>query len=64
VNTQPIEQGEQAALAALDLLEGKRVGHRDCDLSLELIIRDSCGFSSRKAAAGCRPARAKRRENA
>jgi len=48
VNTQPIEQGEQAALAALDLLEGKRVGHRDCDLSLELIIRDSCGFSSRK----------------
>jgi len=45
VNTQPIEQGEQAALAALDLLEGKPVGHRDCDLSLELIIRDSCGFS-------------------
>jgi DNA-binding LacI/PurR family transcriptional regulator len=48
VNTQPIEQGEQAALAALDPLEGKRLGHRDCDLSPELIMRDFCGFSSHK----------------
>jgi DNA-binding LacI/PurR family transcriptional regulator len=64
VNTQPIEQGEEAALAALDLLEGKRVGHRDCNLSLELVIRESCGFSSCKPAcrisAGPRQLRGKR----
>jgi hypothetical protein len=36
-------QGEQAALAAIELLEGQRVGKRDCQLSLELIVRESCG---------------------
>jgi DNA-binding LacI/PurR family transcriptional regulator len=43
VDTDPIKQGEQAALAAIDLLEGKLVGRRNCTLSLNLIIRDSCG---------------------
>lgn len=43
VNTRPIMQGEQAALAALDLLEGRRVGARKCKLDLELVIRESCG---------------------
>jgi DNA-binding LacI/PurR family transcriptional regulator len=43
VDTEPIRQGEQAALAALELLEGRRVGVRNCALSLKLIIRQSCG---------------------
>jgi DNA-binding LacI/PurR family transcriptional regulator len=43
VNTNPIVQGEQAALAAFELLEGRRVGSRKCNLSLKLIIRESCG---------------------
>jgi DNA-binding LacI/PurR family transcriptional regulator len=43
VNTQPIVQGEQAALAAFELLEGRRVGARRCKLSLNLIVRESCG---------------------
>jgi DNA-binding LacI/PurR family transcriptional regulator len=43
VNTEPIIQGEQAALAAFKLLEGHRVGARTCKLSLKLVIRESCG---------------------
>ena len=43
VNTEPIIQGEQAALAAFDLLEGRRVGTRKCKLALSLVIRESCG---------------------
>jgi DNA-binding LacI/PurR family transcriptional regulator len=50
VTTQPAVQGEQAALAAIDLLEGRRVGRLDCKLSMELIVRESCG------AKGVRPA--------
>ena len=45
VNTEPIIQGEQAALAAFELLEGRRVGSRKCNLSLKLVIRESCGAS-------------------
>ena len=43
VATQPIEQGEQAALAAIELLMGQPVGKRNCNLSLEFIVRESCG---------------------
>ena len=43
VTTQAGVQGEKAALAAIELLEGHRVGNRDCNLSLELIVRESCG---------------------
>jgi DNA-binding LacI/PurR family transcriptional regulator len=43
VTTQAAVQGEQAALAAIDLLNGQRIGRRNCNLSLELIVRDSCG---------------------
>jgi len=48
VNTQPIVQGEQAALAAFELLEGRRVGTRRCKLALNLIIRESCGAKRRQ----------------
>jgi LacI family transcriptional regulator len=47
VNTQPILQGEQAALAAFELLEGRRVGTRRCQLALKLVIRESCGAKRR-----------------
>src|SRR5260370_29792542 len=43
ITTQAGAQGEQAALAAIELLEGQRVGKRQCRLSLELIVRESCG---------------------
>jgi DNA-binding LacI/PurR family transcriptional regulator len=43
VDTEPIKQGEQAALAAIELLEGRSVGIRNCILSLKLIVRESCG---------------------
>ena len=43
VATQAIAQGEQAALAAIDLLKGQSVGKRNCNLSLELVVRQSCG---------------------
>ena len=43
VTTQAGAQGEQAALAAIELLEGQRVGKRHCRLCLELIVRESCG---------------------
>ena len=43
VATQAIAQGEQAALAAIELLKGQPVGKRNCNLSLELVIRESCG---------------------
>jgi DNA-binding LacI/PurR family transcriptional regulator len=43
VDTKPIVQGEQAALAAFELLDGRRVGTRRCNLPLKLIIRESCG---------------------
>jgi DNA-binding LacI/PurR family transcriptional regulator len=45
VATQAIAQGEQAALAAIELLKGQLVGKRDCELSLELVVRESCGAS-------------------
>ena len=45
VATQPIAQGEQAALAAIELLRGQSVGKRNCNLSLEFIVRESCGFA-------------------
>jgi DNA-binding LacI/PurR family transcriptional regulator len=48
VNTQPIVQGEQAALAAFELLEGRRVGTRRCKLALKLIIRESCGATRKR----------------
>jgi DNA-binding LacI/PurR family transcriptional regulator len=48
VNTQATVQGEQAALAAFELLEGRRVGTRRCHLALKLIIRDSCGAKLRQ----------------
>jgi len=48
VNTNPIVQGEQAALAAFELLEGRRVGTRKCNLSLKLIIRESCGATLKR----------------
>jgi DNA-binding LacI/PurR family transcriptional regulator len=43
VTTQAVAQGEQAALAAIELLRGQSVGRRNCDLALELIVRESCG---------------------
>ena len=43
VTTQAVAQGEQAALAAIELLRGQPVGKRNCDLALELIVRESCG---------------------
>ncbi|MBV9299346.1 MAG: substrate-binding domain-containing protein [Verrucomicrobia bacterium] len=43
VATQAIAQGEQAALAAMELLNGQKVGKRNCNLSLEFIVRESCG---------------------
>ena len=48
VNTEPMIHGEQAALAALELLEGHPVGTRTCKLSLRLVVRESCGANSRK----------------
>jgi LacI family transcriptional regulator len=47
VATQAVAQGEQAALAAIELLKGQPVGKRNCNLSLELVIRESCGASRR-----------------
>src|ERR1700722_5456330 len=47
VATQAIAQGEQAALAAIDLLMGQPVGERNCHLALEFIIRESCGAKRR-----------------
>jgi LacI family transcriptional regulator len=46
VNTEPIKQGEQAALAAIELLEGHPVGIRNCTLSQKIIIRESCGATA------------------
>jgi len=46
VATQAVTQGERAALAAIDLLKGQPVGKRNCELSLELIVRQSCGANS------------------
>ncbi len=46
VTTDAAVQGEQAALAAIDLLNGQRVGKKVCKLSLELIVRESCGAKS------------------
>jgi DNA-binding LacI/PurR family transcriptional regulator len=43
VDTEPIKQGEQAAQAAIELLEGHPVGIRNCTLSQKIIIRESCG---------------------
>lgn len=43
VTTQAVSQGEQAALAAIDLLKGLPVGQRNCNLSLQIIIRESRG---------------------
>ena len=37
------KQGEQAALAAIELLEGRPVGVRKYNLPLDLVIRHSCG---------------------
>ncbi|HYY29102.1 MAG TPA: LacI family DNA-binding transcriptional regulator [Chthoniobacterales bacterium] len=51
VTTQAVVQGEQAALAAIELLKGKRIGRRDCNLALELIVRDSCGASLHRSSA-------------
>ena len=44
------EQGEQAALAAIELLEGRRVGLRKYNLPLDLIIRRSCGAETEEHA--------------
>jgi DNA-binding LacI/PurR family transcriptional regulator len=43
VDTEPIKQGEQAAIAAIELLEGLPVGIRNCSLSQKIIVRESCG---------------------
>jgi len=43
IKTEPVHHGEQAALAALDLLDGRPVGIRTCKQSLKLVIRESCG---------------------
>lgn len=43
VTTQAVVQGEQAALAAIELLKGQPVGKRNFDLAFELIVRESCG---------------------
>jgi len=43
VNTDPIKQGQQAAIAAIELLEGRSVGIRNCTISEKIIVRDSCG---------------------
>jgi DNA-binding LacI/PurR family transcriptional regulator len=48
VDTKPIVQGEQAALAAFELLEGRRVGTRKYDLSPKLFIRESCGATLKR----------------
>jgi LacI family transcriptional regulator len=47
VDTEPIKQGEQAALAAIELLEGHPVGIRNCTLTQKIIIRESCGTKGR-----------------
>jgi DNA-binding LacI/PurR family transcriptional regulator len=52
VTTEAGAQGEQAAHAAIELLEGQRVGKRQCHLSLELIVRESCGAKKLIAARG------------
>ncbi len=52
VTTQAAVQGEQAALAAIDLLEGRRVGRLDFNLSMELIVRDSCGAKGKVKKSG------------
>ena len=52
VTTQAAVQGEQAALAAIDLLKGRRIGRLDCNLSMELIVRDSCGAKGRVKKSG------------
>jgi DNA-binding LacI/PurR family transcriptional regulator len=49
VTTHAVVQGEQAALAAIDLLKGQPVGHRNCDLAFELIVRESCGAEGSNA---------------
>jgi DNA-binding LacI/PurR family transcriptional regulator len=47
VNTDPIKQGQQAAIAAIELLEGRSVGIRNCTISEKIIIRESCGARAR-----------------
>jgi DNA-binding LacI/PurR family transcriptional regulator len=49
VATQAVAQGEQAALAAIELLKGQTVGKRICNLSLEFVIRESCGADRRNS---------------
>jgi DNA-binding LacI/PurR family transcriptional regulator len=49
IRSQPKELGEHAARAAISLLEGKRVGIRRRVISLELIVRESCGAANRQA---------------
>jgi DNA-binding LacI/PurR family transcriptional regulator len=49
VDTEPIKQGEQAALAAIELLEGHPVGIRNCALSQKMIIRESCGATAQSS---------------
>jgi LacI family transcriptional regulator len=50
IRTYAREQGEQAALAAIELLEGRRVGVRKYNLPLDLIIRCSCGAKAEEHA--------------
>jgi LacI family transcriptional regulator len=47
VNTDPIKQGQQAAIAAIELLEGRSVGIRNCNISEKIIVRESCGARAR-----------------
>jgi DNA-binding LacI/PurR family transcriptional regulator len=47
VNTDPIKQGQQAATAAIELLEGHSVGIRNCTISEKIIVRESCGARAR-----------------
>ncbi|MBV8142905.1 MAG: LacI family DNA-binding transcriptional regulator [Verrucomicrobia bacterium] len=48
VATQAVAQGEQAALAAIELLKGQAIGKRRCKLSLEFIVRESSGAVVRR----------------
>jgi DNA-binding LacI/PurR family transcriptional regulator len=46
VRTHPLEQGKLLAEAAINLMEGVKIGSQQDVLPLELIIRESCGAKS------------------
>ena len=48
ISSHPFEQGKMVGEAAVALVEGKMIGRRRSVLTLDLVIRESCGAKARK----------------